>query len=102
MILLHRYLVDVRPFIEGDSEALILGNIGNLLNLLIPNLRRINPSLLHIRQIRASVIVDWLQQYNLREVQYFAGHRHISSAEEYLIQDVGKLKKVLVDFHPLR
>ena len=99
---LNQYLVDVRPFLEGNSEPLILGNMSNLLTLLLAKLQTINPNVLFIRQLRTSVIVDWLREYNLREVQYFAGHRNITTTEEYLMQDVGKLKKTLGDFHPLR
>lgn len=35
------------------------------------------------KQIRASVIVKWLRQHNLRQVQHLAGHRYISSTEAY-------------------
>lgn len=31
----------------------------------------------------ASVITNWLQYYNLREVQYMAGHKYVSSTERY-------------------
>jgi hypothetical protein len=34
-------------------------------------------------QIRASVITHCLKHYNLRQVQYMAGHKHIHSSEQY-------------------
>jgi len=45
--------------------------------------RRKNKLVVNAKQLRASVIVKWLRSYNLRQVQYLAGHRYISSTEAY-------------------
>jgi site-specific recombinase XerD len=54
-----------------------------------------------VKQIRASVIVKWLKQYNLREVQYLAGHRYISSTEAYQQSEMQGLSEEVNQFHPL-
>ncbi|MGB3342779.1 MAG: hypothetical protein WBA61_02595 [Aequorivita sp.] len=49
----------------------------------------------------ASVITIWLGQYNLRKVQYLAGHRYISSTERYLQNDLENLHEMVNNFHPI-
>lgn len=56
---------------------------------------------MNAKQLRASVIVKWLRMYNLREVQYMAGHRYISSTESYQQSDMEGLKEEVNKFHPL-
>ena len=40
-----------------------------------------------------SVIVKWLKQHNLQQVQYLAVHRYISSTESYQQNDIETLKE---------
>ena len=89
---------------EGGNRA----NFSNYMTQLMIKLRKLNPTILNakqaclsVRQIRASVITKWLKQYNLREAQYLAGHRFISSTESYLENDVEELKEEVQQFHPL-
>jgi len=75
--------------------------------------RTVAPVLLHLRKVlrkhgvkqlselRHSVIMNWLSQHNLREVQYMAGHRYITSTEKYLKQDVSILQEFVLLHHPL-
>jgi len=53
------------------------------------------------RQIRGSVITNWTKRYNLREVQYMAGHRYVTSTEAYQMDIVGSLKEDIMLYHPL-
>jgi len=53
-----------------------------------------------LQQIRASVIVKWLNNYNLRQAQYMAGHRFVSSTEKYKQSDLEDLKEDINKFHP--
>jgi len=53
------------------------------------------------QQIRASVIVKWVKQYNLRKAQYQAGHRYVSSTEKYLQNEAEGLKQEIEQYHPL-
>jgi integrase/recombinase XerD len=52
------------------------------------------------KQLRASVISYWISVYGLRKAQYFAGHRFISSTEEYKQQDLEELQGDVDKFHP--
>jgi site-specific recombinase XerD len=71
------------------------------INFLMAQLRKQHPKLKNADQIRASVIVKWLRQYNLREVQYLAGHRYISSTEAYQQNEMEGLSEEVNRFHPL-
>ena len=64
-------------------------------------LHKQNKQVESVKQIRASVINDWLKVYNLREVQYFAGHRNLSSTINYLINDLEDLKEDISKYHPI-
>lgn len=64
-------------------------------------LRKINPKYLHGKQIRQSVITEWLKEKNLRTVQYMAGHRYVSSTERYKTTNLEDLKEALNKHHPL-
>ena len=65
------------------------------------SLRKQNKKFINFKQIRASVITHWLKQQNLRQVQYMAGHRYISSTERYQINDIEDLKKEIENYHPM-
>lgn len=52
-------------------------------------------------QIRSSVITNWLKHYNLRELQYMAGHKYVSSTERYRMDNLDYLQKELEKHHPL-
>lgn len=71
------------------------------LDFLMKQLRKQNSKIENSDQIRASVIVRWLKQYNLRQVQYFAGHRFISSTEAYKQNEMEGLTDEVNQFHPL-
>ena len=54
------------------------------------------------KQIRNSVLVNWIKTKNLREVQYLASHRYISSTERYLLGNIESLQEKIDEFHPLK
>ena len=64
--------------------------------------RRKNKLVMNAKQLRASVIVKWLKMYNLRKVQYLAGHRYISATEVYKQNEMEGLAEEVNRFHPLR
>jgi site-specific recombinase XerD len=64
-------------------------------------LKKYNQKVENIKQIRASVITNCLGHYNLRKVQYFAGHPYISSTERYLQDDLESLHEIVNNFHPI-
>jgi site-specific recombinase XerD len=63
--------------------------------------KKIHPELIDARQIRSSVIMNWLKINNIRQVQYMAGHKSIRSTEQYRSQDLSNLTRQLELFHPL-
>lgn len=106
---LMEYIKQVRPQIldqqyrETNQLILPLGSSLKLQNSLVKitkELKKINHSFINLKQIRTSVIVHWLKQYNLRKAQYFAGHCYISSTERYKQDDLENLHKTINTFHP--
>ncbi|MBS1951236.1 MAG: site-specific integrase [Bacteroidetes bacterium] len=79
----------------GDSFA-------GCVNRLMFWVKRKNKLVVNAKQLRASVIVKWLRQYNLRQVQYMAGHRYISSTESYQQSEMEGLTEEVNKFHPLK
>lgn len=73
----------------------------NIISKLLPQLKKLNKKVKSVHQIRTSVITHWLKNYNLREVQYFAGHRYVSSTEAYLINDLDDLQEEIGKYHPI-
>jgi integrase/recombinase XerD len=72
-----------------------------LTSQIMKKLKKYNQKVENIKQTRASVIANWLGQYNLRKVQYLAGHRYISSTERYLQDDLENLHDIVNNFHPI-
>lgn len=108
---LHEYVTRTRPELlrkmNITTDQLLLGSeklrLVNTTALIISALRKqyahIKP--LNTKQIRTSVIVNWLKNHNLRQTQYFAGHRYIGSTEKYLQNETESLSKEIEAFHPL-
>ena len=78
------------------------GGLKNTLLHLNHGLRRINPKVKNAAQIRQSVITEWLKVADLRTVQYWAGHRYVSSTERYQTGNLEELREALLKYHPLR
>lgn len=85
-------------FISNGAGA---GKLNNAMSRLIKKLYELNPGVTSTKQIRTSVITHWLKNHNLREVQYMAGHRYVSSTESYLINDLDDLQEDITKFHPI-
>jgi site-specific recombinase XerD len=75
-------------------------NLQNSLQKLTAELKKENTKLENLHQLRASVITNWLKQYNKRKVQYMAGHRYISSTEHYQASNIETLQEDLHRFYP--
>jgi site-specific recombinase XerD len=103
------YLGAVRkPFTEavGPSDRLFLQwkqgeHFYSVTGMMLAHLRKINASVKNFDQIRASVITQWVKIYNLRKAQYMAGHRYVSSTEDYKQQVLDELQSDVKKFHPL-
>jgi len=68
--------------------------------MLLKHLRRINPAVKNLDQLRASVITHWVKVYDLRKAQYMAGHRWVGSTEAYKEQLLDELQADVKKFHP--
>ncbi|QSS96319.1 tyrosine-type recombinase/integrase [Psychroflexus sp. ALD_RP9] len=108
VIELLEYVKEIREEIvrrkNVQSERLFIPNnkrLSNTILAIVKKLKKINHKVNNAHQIRASVITNWLGQYNLRKVQYLAGHRYISSTERYLQDDLENLHEIVNNFHPI-
>jgi len=108
VIELLEYVKEIREEIKArkkiEGERLFIPNnarLGNTIQSILKKLKQINNKVNNPNQIRASVITNWLKQYNLRQVQVLAGHRYISSTERYLQDDLESLHEIVNNFHPI-
>jgi len=89
---------------QTDKFFISTGNgeyFHNTMQKLIKKLTSQHGKVTSTNQIRASVITHWLRLYNLRQVQYMAGHRFVSSTEAYQINDLDDLQEDIMKFHPI-
>lgn len=107
---LQKYITVVRPIIlavsEKQSDKLFIstGNskrMDNSYARMLNHIRKLNPKAKDFKQIRASIITEWLKKYNIRQVQYMAGHRYISSTEVYRTDTLESLQEMIDELHPL-
>lgn len=121
---LQEYLLVIRPRMLSNVEAYRAGRKPNKINPFIYDRLffsengniNIKPSLYHLfrdikkshpkitsgKIIRSTVIAEWLKINDLRIVQYWAGHRWVSSTEKYNIFNLQELKDALKKHHPLK
>jgi integrase/recombinase XerD len=124
----YKYIHEVRPILleknhkdtslsagalaqEGQLIINLRGQeeTGEGINYLVETMRHNYPGRkLNVRTIRQSVIANLLKPVSaggkgkgLREVQYFAGHRKISSTERYRQTGLEELKTAIMKYHPL-
>jgi integrase/recombinase XerD len=105
MHLLQQYLKQNKHkegclFTEGRKQAVSKHNIGNRLQYMFYQLRQLNPKVISAKQIRLSVITSWLKKHSLRETQYLAGHKYVSSTARYQTTNLDDLQQALKDHHP--
>lgn len=102
------YMQQIRPKIVPKSEDCLFtssygnSNLSNVLKKISEELKLINYNYQNAIQIRNSVIVNWLKQYNLRKTQVLAGHRYISSTERYQQDNLESLHDMVNSFHPIQ
>lgn len=108
---LQEYIKEILPQIRAKSEnpngKLIMSTgrspgIKELVCDLNKALRKKYPRFKNLLHIRSSVISLWIEEKNIVEVQYMAGHNSITSTERYKRVSMQDLKKALDRFHPMR
>jgi integrase/recombinase XerD len=95
--LLPEGVITDQLFVQRDGGQ----NFYSVTQTLLKQLRQINSRIKNLDQIRASVITQWLKQYDLRKVQYLAGHKYVSSTEAYKQNVLDGLQEAVNRFHPL-
>lgn len=107
---LQGYLMTVRPVLlslsEKQTEKLFLSTgkskrLSNSYARMLMNVRKVNPVVKDLKQIRASVITQWLKDHDIRVTQYMSGHRYISSTDRYRTDRLETLQEQLEHLHPL-
>ncbi len=76
------------------------GKFANTMQKILEALQKQDPRIKEIKQIRASVITNWLKAHNIRKVQYMAGHRYVGSTEAYQVNNMDDLKEDVNRYHP--
>ncbi|WP_281986983.1 tyrosine-type recombinase/integrase [Aquimarina aggregata] len=108
---LQHYQQHVRAYLLNYSrttqneEQFFYGSkpqINGIITRIIKRVKKYNGEIRNHNHIRSSVIVNWMKQYDdLRKVQYLAGHKHITSTEKYVQDDLENLHEIVNNFHPL-
>lgn len=88
-----------------DSKNLFLSmgtseRFDNMMQKLTNQLTKQDKRVKEIKQVRASVITNWLKVHNIRKVQHMAGHRYVSSTEGYQANNMDDLKEDVSRYHP--
>jgi integrase/recombinase XerD len=71
-----------------------------MLQSLLNFIRKQNPKVKNLEQIRASVITHWVKIYDLRKAQYLAGHKYVRTTETYKQNNLDDLKADIKNYHP--
>jgi integrase/recombinase XerD len=111
IILFQDYILNIRPVLLRENKVItnqFLVNVktgqqkmSNVIFYLLKRLRQELPQLKGLEQVRQSVITNWVQEYGVRQAQYMAGHRFVSSTERYNVDKLDGLTNELKLFHPI-
>jgi len=106
MISIQQYLAENKfkegaLFTELTKTKNSKRNINNRVRYMLVQLKQLNDKVTSAKQIRSSVITHWLSRNNLRQVQYMAGHKYVSSTQRYQVNNLDDLKNELQQHHPM-
>lgn len=112
VLALNDYINRVRPqllkqsdFAKGDRLFFTYANgqtVNESLKKLLNTLKRNNPELKTLYQIRNSLLSHWVKEKPIREAQYMAGHNSIVSTQRYRDVNMQDLQASLNEYHPLK
>lgn len=88
-------------FFEQIKMPVSETNINNRLQYMFKQLKLLNAKVINAKQIRSSVITEWLRKNHLRQVQYMAGHKYVSSTMRYQANNLDDLQSELERHHPM-
>ena len=109
--LLMNYLQNIRPRISeyrtADSDKLFFtlskksgDTLQDIFSFIAEQLKTIDKQFVNFKQFRASTVSYWIKTSGLRKAQYLAGHRYVSSTENYLSNNMDELKDDINKLHP--
>ena len=109
MMELFEYMQEARPYLSkkdkgNNPEKLFFGSINQMHSItarVLKVMKENNQKVKGCTSLRTSIIINWLKTHSLREVQYMAGHRYISSTEKYVQDDIENLHDIVNHFHPI-
>ncbi len=114
LLLFQDYITNIRRDIlktykrESDKLLITMGvslnnkeRLQNVINTIRDRIKPYYPKFKTMKQLRQSVITNWLNQHGLRQTQYMAGHRYVSSTERYNVEKDEALKMELEKHFPL-
>ena len=103
---IQEYLLTIRTKVlrcrQGSDKLVPQSKINDIVSRLAAQLKKQYPEIKGSRHIRSSVIMNWLRTNHIRQVQYMAGHRHVSSTEKYQKEDLHDLAQQLNIYHPMK
>jgi site-specific recombinase XerD len=76
-------------------------HVRSIAKYLLERLQAQHPKVKNLKHLRTSVISNWLKVHNLRQVQYMAGHRFVSSTEAYQLNNIEELQDDIKKYHPM-
>ena len=85
-------------FSKKDTNSNALNDV--IRKRLARQIKTIDNKFVGFKQLRASVITFWLKSNGLRKTQYLAGHKWISSTEDYLPNNLDDLANDINKLHP--
>ena len=106
ILALAKYLADKKPndrVIEYSNASQGSNSRSHLCQQLQKEIlkHQLSIDFINLRQIRRSVIAQWVKRYNLRQAQYKAGHRSVYTTEQYQLESIEELIEQVSKYHPL-
>lgn len=104
---LDNYRREIQPILTTRTKnhyhkLFPVSKLTEVVRITIQNAKNYNRKVTNVYGIRASVISHWLKHYDIRKVQYMAGHKRILSTEFYRQDNLENLQKAIINFHPLQ
>jgi integrase/recombinase XerD len=95
-------IYELMEHVQKINTSSVLGNpLQNNAQMLGKALRKTNPQVRNVGQLRGSLIVHWVKTLNLRQAQYLAGHTNVISTEHYKQINLEDLQQKVNKYHPL-
>lgn len=100
--LLSEQMAELREYLHGKQNGLLFTcKVENVVAWIYSQLSKARGRKVDALLVRRSVIVYWIGRYGLRQAQYMAGHKYISSTERYQSGDIASLQRDIARLHPL-